>query len=345
MYVNKNFSFKTLVKFTGWYLLAIVFWMAFIFFIYRFLDIKFIAIPWASVGIIGTAVSFYIGFKNYEAYERMWEARKIWGAILNVSRMWGAGLRGYIKNQFSDQLLSNEEQNAIIKKLIYRHISYVYTLRDQLLVPMPWEHLSSQSFITYFNNKRLKKFGIDMLEDDLLQEVFKKYLPKEEYEDLKRYSNMATHIIDLQSQSLMQIRKDNLISDLYHIELQKLLNELYSEQGKAERIKKFPLPRPYAYVSVVFVLIFITVLPLGLIKEFDRLGDNGSWLFIPVVSIIAWIFLLMELVGDYSENPFEGLGNDIPMFSLCRSIEIDLKEMIDDEDIPQPIAVRNGVLM
>ncbi|MEP6804834.1 MAG: bestrophin family ion channel, partial [Flavobacterium sp.] len=138
---------------------------------------------------------------------------------------------------------------------------------------------------------------------------------------------------------------DNLISDLYHIELQKLLNELYSEQGKAERIKKFPLPRPYAYVSVVFVLIFITVLPLGLIKEFDRLGDNGSWLFIPIVSIIAWIFLLMELVGDYSENPFEGLGNDIPMFSLCRSIEIDLKEMIDDEDIPQPIAVRNGVLM
>lgn len=345
MFVNKNFSFKTLFKFTGWYLLAIVLWMSFIFFIYKFLNIKYIAIPWASVGIIGTAVSFYLGFKNYEAYDRMWEARKIWGAILNVSRMWGAGLRGFIKNQFADQLITQEEQNEIIKKLVYRHISYVYSLRDQLLVSMPWEHISNQSFITYVNTKRMKKIGVDMLEDNLLQGVFEKYLDKEEQEDLKKYSNMATHIIDLQSQSLMQIRKDNLISDLYHIELQRLLNELYSEQGKAERIKKFPLPRPYAYVSVVFVLIFIIVLPLGLIREFDRLGVNGSWLFVPVVSIIAWIFLLMELVGDYSENPFEGLGNDIPMFSLCRSIEIDLKEMINDKDIPKPIAVRNGVLM
>ena len=51
-----------------------------------------------------------------------------------------------------------------------------------------------------------------------------------------------------------------------------------------------------------------------------------------------------ELVGDYSENPFDGLGNDIPMLSICRTVEIDLKEMIGEE-IPDAIAPVDGVLM
>lgn len=54
---------------------------------------------------------------------------------------------------------------------------------------------------------------------------------------------------------------------------------------------------------------------------------------------------MIERKGDYSENPFEGRGNDIPMFSICRSIEIDLKEIIQDENIPKPVQVQNGVLM
>jgi len=61
--------------------------------------------------------------------------------------------------------------------------------------------------------------------------------------------------------------------------------------------------------------------------------------------LVAWIYLCMELVGDYSENPFEGLGNDIPMLSLCRVIEIDLREMLGETELPPPIQAVNGVLM
>jgi len=60
----------------------------------------------------------------------------------------------------------------------------------------------------------------------------------------------------------------------------------------------------------------------------------GAWLSIPFTVIVGWVFLMMELVGDYSENPFEGLGNDIPMLALCRTIEIDLKEMLGETDLP-----------
>jgi putative membrane protein len=43
----------------------------------------------------------------------------------------------------------------------------------------------------------------------------------------------------------------------------------------------------------------------------------------------------MEYTGDYSENPFEGLVNDVPIYSIVRNIEIDLKEMIGDQTIPE----------
>ena len=129
------------------------------------------------------------------------------------------------------------------------------------------------------------------------------------------------------------------------MELQKLLNDFYVFQGQCERIKKFPLPRQYANASLVFVWIFIFLLPLGMISEFAKLGPYGVWLSIPFTVLIGWVFVTMELVGDYSENPFEGLGNDIPMLSICRAIEIDLGEMLGERDLPPPIEPIKGVLM
>ncbi len=53
----------------------------------------------------------------------------------------------------------------------------------------------------------------------------------------------------------------------------------------------------------------------------------------------------MEKVGEYSENPFVGTYNDVPITSISRAIEIDLREMINDSDIPEPTKDENGFLM
>ncbi len=345
MFVNNSFSFSALVKFSGGYLLWIIVWSFLVLFAYEFLHLKWIAIPWVSIGIIGTAVSFYIGFKNNQSYERIWEARKVWGTILNISRMWGTTTRGYITNQLSSEKLTDEDINVIIKKLIYRNIAYVYAFRAQLSIPTSWEHITLGTHIAKRSRRSIEKVAGDTLEDDFTKEMLEKHLNYEEYADLKKFKNVATHIIDLQSQDLMKLRQDGIINDFYHVQLQTLLNNLYDEQGKAERIKNFPLPRLYAYASNLFVWIFIVLLPFGLIAEFDQIGPYNVWLFIPVVSIVSWIFLLMELVGDYSENPFGGLPNDIPMLSICRTIEIDLKQMMREEDIPKSIKAQNGILL
>jgi putative membrane protein len=302
-------------------------------------------VPWLPIAVIGTAVAFYIGFKNNQAYDRLWEARKIWGAIVNSSRMWGANVRAYVSDQFTDADYNSEDLEQIHQRLIYRHIAYLYTLRSQLLLPTSWEHISQPGFAGRSARKRMKRWGVGLLTDDVTIEELTHCLSPDELERFINYKNTATQIIDQQSQDLRMLRKDNLIDDFRHMELQKVLNDFYTHQGKCERIKKFPLPRQYASVSAIFVVLFIFLLPLGMVSEFHKLGHWAMWLSVPFTVIVGWVYMMMEMVGDYSENPFEGLGNDIPMLSLCRVIEIDLREMLGETDLPPAIEPTNGVLM
>lgn len=346
MYIIKNFSIRDIFRFSGGHLVWLTAWATAVTAFYEFFHWEFLHIPWLPLSVIGTAVAFYVGFKNNSAYDRLWEARKIWGAIINSSRMWGATVRGFVSNQFSEKDYSKEELTAIHKKLMYRHIAWLYALRSQLLIPTPWEHVSLNNFVGRTTKRRMKRFGFGLSNSDgLTEKELEEYLPKEEVTRLINFKNTATQIIDQQSQDLQHLRKLNLIDDFRHMELQKLLNDFYTHQGKCERIKKFPLPRQYGSMSFVFVGIFIFLLPLGMVSEFHKLGEFSAWFSIPFTILVGWVYLMMELIGDYSENPFEGLANDIPMLSLCRVIEIDLKQMLGETNIPPPIEAKNGVLM
>ncbi len=345
MYVQKNFSFKNVMQFSGGHLIWLTAWAALVATIFQFTDLHWFSIPWIPLSVIGVAVAFYIGFKNNQAYDRLWEARKIWGAIVNSSRAWGSAIKAYVTNQFTDAIVSEEQLFSIRKKLIYRHIGWLYSLRSQLLIPTSWEHIRQGSHVARATRKRMKTFGVGLLDDEQTENMLHKFLPPEEYKRLINYKNTATQIIDQQSQSLKELREKGLIEDFRHMELQNLLNDFYVHQGKCERIKKFPLPRQYGSMSFVFVGIFIFLLPLGMVSEFHKLGEYGTWLSIPFTVLIGWVYLMMELVGDYSENPFEGLGNDIPMLALCRTIEIDLREMLGETDLPPSIEPINGVLL
>jgi putative membrane protein len=87
------------------------------------------------------------------------------------------------------------------------------------------------------------------------------------------------------------------------------------------------------------------LLLFGIVGEFSKLGDAGVWLSIPVGVIVGWVYVVMELIGDYSENPFEGLHNDIPMLSICRTIEIDMLQMMGENNIPTPIQPKGAILI
>ncbi len=344
MYITKNFGIRGILAFSGHHMLWILAWSSAVTAIYAFTDYKWIFIPWQPVAIVGTAVAFYVGFKNNQSYDRLWEARKIWGAIVNSSRSWGAASRAFVTNNLREEKISPKELYEIHKDLIYRHIAWLYVLRQQLLIPTSWEHVNQGRIIGRYAKKLSKRSGVGLIDEET-RDIVLELLSEGEIDNITEYKNIATQLIDHQSQRLKDLNSRKLVDDYRHVQLQKILDDFYEHQGKCERIKKFPLPRQYANMSFIFVGIFIFLLPFATTSIFGTLGIESLWISIPVTSCVAWLYLVMELVGDYSENPFEGLGNDIPMMSLCRTIEIDLREMLGETDLPPGIEPKNGVLM
>ncbi|CAG4998531.1 hypothetical protein DYBT9275_02018 [Dyadobacter sp. CECT 9275] len=293
-----------------------------------------IGISFVPIGLIGTAVAFYVGFKNNSSYERLWEARRIWGSVVNASRTWGAFV---IANVKSTGLVADEASKEQQSKLIHRHIAYVNAMRIQLRQKAVW---NEDSNIAREVVKQHNPSDNSPLKDDLLH-----FMPEVEVNYVLARKNPATQIMKMQAKHLDELYKNNAIHELFYFQLMNLVQEFYNQQGAAERIKNFPFPRQYAYFSKVFVQLLILVLPFGLINEFAKLGGNLVWLAIPCHIVISWVFTTMEVVGDTSENPFENAINDVPMTAICRTIEIDLREMLEEENIPAPIQAVNNILM
>ena len=344
MIVTKNISLKKIIQWSWHHILWLFLWSGLIAVSYKIGHIEF-TIPWLPISVIGTVVAFYAGFKNNNAYDRMWEARKIWGAIVNSSRAWGMYVDGFINNHFTDLPLAEGEIKAIKKRLIYRHIAWLYALRSQLLVVTSWEHANQKGPIGKTARYYQKQFGVGLVDDEVTRTELQQFLPADEYDRLVGHVNTATQIINEQSRDLSKLRTQGLIDDFRHMEMTQALYHFYEHQGKCERIKKFPLPRQYANMSRVFVGIFIFLMPFSLIPDLMQVENWGFWLSIPIAALVGWVYVMMEVVGDYSENPFQGMANDIPMLSLCRVIEIDLREMLGETELPPPVQAKKGILM
>lgn len=269
----------------------------------------------------------------------MWEARKIYGAIVNSSRIWGTLVKTYIANKHTFQSLSESDLKSVRHRLIYRHIAWLSALRHQLRQPREWETMNKQ-----FNIEHKKFFNVlehqTKLEDDLttyLSEADKKYVLSKK--------NPAMHLIDVQSEDLKELFNRGLIENFQHIELQRVLSNLHEHQGKCERIKNFPYPRQFSTLNLYFIWLFILLLPFGMLPEFEKLGHSLTWLVIPFCVMVSWIFHTMDKIGESTENPFQGGANDVPITALSRGIEIDLREMLGDVDLPELIKPQNSILM
>lgn len=85
MYTQRRFPFKGMLKWTKRELIFFVGMASVFTILYELLGVKWLQVPLTPVGLIGTAVAFMVGFQHNAAYDRIWEARKIWGGIVNAS--------------------------------------------------------------------------------------------------------------------------------------------------------------------------------------------------------------------------------------------------------------------
>jgi ion channel-forming bestrophin family protein len=327
MYVKKHYGFWMTFNWSRKPFLFGLLYSAIIIGLFSVFNIKFV-IPWQPISVVGIAVAFYLGFKNNSSYDRTWEARKIYGGIVNDSRSFGAAVVSFIQG---------EGDKEIKKELIYRHIAWLTALRHQLRLSKSWEH--SEDRLNGLYSPTICEDYDTKLHRELMQ-----YLTQQEIDIVSTKSNRATQILKAQSERLQDLKNQGYFDDFRHMELHRTLSNLYAGQGKAERIKNFPFPRQYASTAVWLTFVFCSLVPFGLFDLFE--GSIWTEAFCVLMSaVIIWIFFLMEKIGDYSENPFEGTYNDVPITSISIAIEIDLREMINDENIPKAMEAENGFLM
>ena len=296
--------------------------------LFKVFEIEYVAIPFLPVATIGTAVAFYMGFKNNQAYDRLWEARKLWGGITNTSR------------NFTTMILALVEDQSISKEILYRHIAYINILRLQLRKTIPWATSEQNLHQTFVGEREeLEAF------DKGLQTILEHNNKMQYYDQLHNANNATNIILREQIAHLTKLKKSKQLDEYEHSDLVKQINELINLQGGCERIKSTPLYRQFSIFSRIFVKLFIILIPFALLNETNKLHDYGVWLTIPFTILISWVFYTMEQIGEFSENPFDNSINDIPMTAICRNIEIDIKELLGETNFPQKIEPINNALM
>jgi len=304
--------------------------------LYQGFGFKWLAIPWSVTALLGTATAFIVGFKNTQTYNRTWEARQIWGAILNSSRAFGTMSRDFIQNN-----------PAKTKELIYRHFAWLTALRYQMRDTRNWESMTKSY------NSEYKAFYSIPEKETALEDELAKYIPENELEYILTTKNKAVQLMSLQSKTIKELFTDKEIDTYQFVELQKMIRDFYDQQGKSERIKNFPYPRQFATINSLFIKLFCLLLPFGMLKEFDKLNDsvegfmkgNMVWLVIPFSVLVSWVYTSLEQVGESTENPFEGSANDVPISQMSRTIEIDMREMLGETDLPPALQPKNNIIL
>ncbi|MEO9870897.1 bestrophin family protein [Ekhidna sp.] len=274
---------------------------------YQFADIFNInpfVLPVVPVTILGGALAIFLGFRNNSAYDRWWEARKIWGGIVNASRTFGVMICTFSSSHFSKR---EEKEEDIMKwrvDIINRHICWLYALIMHLRKQSHWDDLA-------------------------------KHIPAKEVEELKKIHNKPAQILHKQGTLLTEGYEKNIIEDFRHMELANMIKEFYSLQGMAERIKGTIFPYYYNYFTGVFLWLFVICLPFSLVPQM-------GWGTIPMAMAISFVFTILEKSGAITEDPFEGRAADTPITTITRNIEIDLLEMIKSKTVPAPIEPKTG---
>jgi putative membrane protein len=264
-----------------------------------------LALPDVPLSIFGGVLGVIAGFRNTSAYNRWWEARIIWGAIVNRSRSFAREVLTTICAPDASPAVE-DELNRTKRRLVVLQIAYVHTLRNQLRGVAVWPELAC-----------------------LLSEA--------EIEHLRHHQNVPLAIQYEIAEILAQCHRKGWLDTVRWVNLDQTLSLLMDSEGAAERIKNTPMPRLYDMFIGLFINIYCILLPLGMVASLKLWTPLGS-------ALVGFMFLALDRIGRDLENPFENMPNDISLTAITRTIEINLKQMIGDREIPEPVAPVDGIL-
>jgi putative membrane protein len=303
--------------------------------LYEVFGLKWLTVPWPVVALLGTATAFTVGFKNTQTYNRAAEGQRVWTDLLSLSRYWGI---------ISLDFFNNPQKS---KELIYRHIAWLTAMRYYLREDRVWESTSKKH-----NTEYQQFYSIPEREASLDSELAR-YLSDHELELILPIKNKATQLLAFQSRTIKALYENGEIVVLQLVEMERVIKDFFLQQGKSEQLKDSPYPRQYAIINTFFVWLFCFLLPFGILRDFDQLNHivagplrgHMVWLVIPFSMLISWMYTSLEQVGESTENPFEGSANDVPISQMGRQLEIELRQMLGEVDLPAELRPQHDIIL
>jgi ion channel-forming bestrophin family protein len=157
-------------------------------------------------------------------------------------------------------------------------------------------------------------------------------------------------ILHWQYEAIGDLHNNKLISEFILIALTSALDDLARLQGALKRMKVYPYARNYYSIAVFVVMVYVAIIPFGLFPYAQELGKSTgigqwtAWLNVPFSAVVGWLFVSLEKVGENSSNPFEGGSNDVPISSIARRVEIEMRAVLGEQTDLKPIEAKHNIL-
>ena len=270
--------------------------------------LKQISVPDMTVTVLGAALSILLVFRTNSAYARWWEARTLWGALVNSSR------------SLARQAVSFPEQSAdgpsatsgttsgqtFARTLVYRQIAFAHAMRCALR------------------------------RQNVLAEI-QPFLDQPTISVLEKQVNIPAALLQMMGDEVAAAANTGMLTDLRFQRIDSTLTDLTNILGGCERIKNTPLPRQYDFYPELFIKFYCIVLPIIIVDDVK--------LFTPVVTLlVSFVFLVLNRIGKNLEDPFENRPYDVQLTALSRTIEINLRQALGETELPPAVQPVHGVL-
>ncbi|WP_159992299.1 bestrophin family protein [Roseomonas sp. 18066] len=230
MIIPTRTQFHRMLRYLGWPLVIFLVWDIAITLSYSLLHSE--ETPWdlpmLPLPLLGSALVLFLGIRNNSAYARWWEARTLWGAMVNASRSYTRQALSFIED--------STEGRQLVRRLVCRQIAYVHALRCALRRQDPWPEVA-------------------------------RFLTAPEAAALRGHANLPNAILNGSARLLAEAARKGRITEFRHTQIERLMVDFSNAQGGMERIKNTPLPRPYTLFPRFFCHVFCVLLPVGLVDQ------------------------------------------------------------------------------
>jgi len=295
MVVTSRIPWKRLFEDLKWSLMIILIYNLAILYFDLYEHLIHFTIPVSLISIPGTVIGLLLAFRTNSAYDRWWEGRIIWGAIVNDSRTLARQL-----TTFTEYSNPNSKTNCLVRKIITRQIAWSYVLCRVLREQSPWAEMPE-------------------------------FLDKSEIAQLEKAKNIPNLLLQTSSEELRQIAESQVIDSFQYMQIDSTIGRLTDSLGKCERIKNTVFPVMYSRFLDVLIYFFIVLLPYSMVESSAHLLMPVSISFsIAFLAVDRIAFYLQDPFEDHaSDVPMYAISRNIEINLKQQLGEADIPQSIE----------------